>query len=63
MEEIGNLIATIKNFFKHNVNENKFVCLDCEKEWSGKNVELFIKHQIDEKHFNYAKRPNDLQED
>jgi len=48
---------TIKEIFSFPPSKDFiWTCLNCNKEFDGAQVELFIKHQIDEKHFDAAKR-------
>lgn len=51
------IIETIKNILKTSPARNYiFICLDCKEEFDGSQVELFIKHQITEKHYNATKK-------
>lgn len=51
------IIETIKNILKTSPAKNYiFICLDCNTEFDGSQVEIFIKHQIDEKHYNASKK-------
>ncbi len=34
----------------------EYICLHCDKVFDGANIEIFIKHQIDEKHYDCTRR-------
>ena len=51
-----NLIDAIKKIFTiDKVTNYTFVCRNCDTSFDGSEVENFIKHQLDEKHFDYYK--------
>ncbi len=51
-----NLIERIKKIFQSRDPEKIFFeCLNCGKKFDGFHVEDFIRHQIDNKHFEYEK--------
>ncbi len=45
-----------KSIMGNSLSEVVFVCLNCGEEFEGIRVEIFIKHQIDNKHFEWTKK-------
>lgn len=56
---LSTILKKLKELFSFSTSFDRdynWVCLDCGKLFDGNAPELFIKHQIDNKHYNVEKR-------
>jgi len=57
--KLNNILKKLKEFFSFSTIydcDYNWVCVDCGKLFDCIKLELFIKHQIDNKHYNAQKR-------